>query len=52
MNTAQWDQMLMAFCDAAKLMAKYRDELLKQGFSREETMTLVVKYQEAWFSSK
>ncbi|GAA0844401.1 hypothetical protein [Paenibacillus glucanolyticus] len=48
MNTAEWDQMMMAFCDVAELMAKYRDELLKQGFSRKEAITLVVKYQETW----
>ncbi|WFB60561.1 hypothetical protein [Paenibacillus sp. BR1-192] len=45
MNTAEWDQMMMAFCDVAKMMAKYRDELLAQGFSRDEALRLVVEYQ-------
>ncbi|MBX4149522.1 hypothetical protein [Paenibacillus lautus] len=44
-ETAQWDQMLAAMRDMAELLAKYRDELLKQGFDRQEVMRLVVEYQ-------
>ncbi|MCA4756315.1 hypothetical protein [Mycolicibacterium fortuitum] len=44
-ETAQWDQMLAAMRDMAELLAKYRDELLKQGFDRQEVMRLVIEYQ-------
>lgn len=52
MNTADWDQMMAAFRDVAETLAKYRDELLKQGFDRQETMRLVIQYQISMFSQK
>ncbi|MEC0370872.1 hypothetical protein [Paenibacillus chibensis] len=44
-GTAQWDQMLAAIRDMAEILAKYRDELLNQGFEREEVIRLVIEYQ-------
>ncbi|MGE7828912.1 hypothetical protein [Paenibacillus sp. NPDC093718] len=45
MNTAQWDQLMTSLRDTAEIMAKYRDELLKQGFNRNEALVMVIEYQ-------
>lgn len=45
MNTAQWDQLMTSLRDTAEILAKYRDELLKQGFNRNEALVMVIEYQ-------
>ncbi|GIO33111.1 hypothetical protein J2TS6_42520 [Paenibacillus albilobatus] len=45
MNTGQWDQMLSSFGDMALMLAKYRDELLKQGFERQEVLRILIGWQ-------
>lgn len=45
MNTGQFDQLLTAMVDLAESMGKYRDELVKRGFTREESLQLVVALQ-------
>ncbi|WP_167372876.1 hypothetical protein [Paenibacillus rhizosphaerae] len=52
MNTAQWDQLMASFRDLAETMAKYRDELLEQGFERQEVIRMVIAYQTSLLGMK
>jgi len=49
MNTGQWDQLLASFGDMALMLAKYRDELLKQGFERQEVIKILIGWQSSMF---
>jgi hypothetical protein len=51
-NVGMMDQAEMAMKDLAKLLAAYRDELLSQGFERNEVIEMVIKAQRNLMTGK
>ena len=51
MNIHDIDQAMAGFRDIAELLYHYKEQLIKQGFTEEQAMRLVVSYQVNMFKN-